>query len=148
MVVFSWYLQISLSSSCLVFPCTHLNSQVHHLELHLTGLITIALALFLEKKKKKDCGQILRPDSKVAWIILTVGIHMYIYICIYIFIYVSYLVICHLGVFYSDKKVAVHFATVISKSFYKPYEVYAAITFHTTHSSCFMSSAMLHNSWR
>lgn len=61
-------------------------------------------------------------------------------------IYIAYLVICHLELFYTDKKVAVHFSTVISKSFYKLYEVYTAITFHTTHSSCFMSSAMLHNS--
>lgn len=41
-----------------------------------------------KKKKKKGCGQILRPDSKIAWISLTVGTHMYIYMCIYIFIYV------------------------------------------------------------
>lgn len=62
-------------------------------------------------------------------------------------IYIAYLVICHLEFFDTDrKKVAVPLSTVISKSFYKLYEVYAAITFHTTHSSCFMSSAMLHNS--
>lgn len=73
---------------------------------------------------------------------------MYTYICVYTYLYmyihIAYLLICHLEDFYSDKKVAAHFSTVISKSFYKPYEVYAAITFHTTHSSCFMSSAMLH----
>lgn len=62
------------------------------------------------------------------------------------YILIAYLVIYHLEAFYSDKNIAAHFSTVISKPFYKPYEVYAAITFLTIHSSCFMSSAMLHNS--
>lgn len=62
------------------------------------------------------------------------------------YILIAYIVISHLDAFYSDKNIAAHFSRVISKPFYKPCEVYAAITFHTIHSSCFMSSATLHNS--
>lgn len=61
------------------------------------------------------------------------------------YILIAYPVIYHLDAFYSDKNIAAHFSTVISKPFY-PYEVYPAITLHTIHSSYFMSSAMLHSS--